>query len=237
MKKSLILVPGLLGHGKYVEQQVAYFKKQGFRVFVYRLSKNDISPLAIAQNLSLLIQEKKLNKAVLWGISFGGLAVMEAAIFYSHQVEAIILGSTACYFLPHRLQRPLKVLKPVFKNIPKEKIYKFACRRHEFPRVKQEIKKLTPEQLENFFETHYQRIIASLEYYRKKNLHQISCPALIYSGKFDALVKPRKSRQLHRLIPNSELLLFDLEDHLPHDVEPDLINSYVQDFLGRLSFS
>ncbi len=67
-----------------------------------------------------------------------------------------------------------------------------------------------------------------------KELPQISAPTLIIVGAEDALNPPSESELLHRLIPNSELIIVENCGHNAPIERPQEINRITLEFLSKI---
>ena len=54
---------------------------------------------------------------------------------------------------------------------------------------------------------------ACLEHDAREVLGRIGCPTLIIGGEGDKVVSPEESRELHRLVPDSELYMYETLGH------------------------
>lgn len=59
-------------------------------------------------------------------------------------------------------------------------------------------------------------------------------PALVVHGRFDVIVAPLNSWQLHQALPNSRFHVIEAAGHLPHIERPDAFLAAVQPFLEAL---
>lgn len=64
-------------------------------------------------------------------------------------------------------------------------------------------------------------------------LHKISVPVLITVGRHDWITPVQASEELHALLPNSELAIFENSGHSPQQEEAELWLATVRDFLTR----
>jgi pimeloyl-ACP methyl ester carboxylesterase len=233
MKKTLILVPGLLGHPKYLQKQVRFFQKD-FNVVQVLHSNQDITPDQIAKNIASLMEAKKIKKAIVWGVSFGGLATLDFGLTYPKKTIALILGCTSYAFRFRKILKHLKLAKPIISKLPKKPIYRAITQKATFKTIFEEQSALSKKDLNRTFSIHFDRVIAAFEYQRQNELKKITAPTLIYATKKDRLISPNRSRKMHQLIKNSKLVELDLVGHMPHEVFPRIVNPLVMDFIKSL---
>ena len=63
-------------------------------------------------------------------------------------------------------------------------------------------------------------------------LHKISVPTLLVSGRFDEAT-PLIVGTIHERIPNSDWVIFEESSHTPHLEEPELFQQVVADWLAQ----
>jgi len=70
------------------------------------------------------------------------------------------------------------------------------------------------------------------DYDRTGRLKEIHVPALFLCGRFDEAT-PETTESYHKLLPNSEMTIFDHSTHMPHLEETDRFIQVVRDFLQK----
>lgn len=70
-------------------------------------------------------------------------------------------------------------------------------------------------------------------YDRTDRLSEIGIPTLFAVGRYDTST-PATTRDYQRLVPGSELVVFDSSGHLPMQDEPDRYNRVIREFLRRV---
>jgi proline iminopeptidase len=63
-------------------------------------------------------------------------------------------------------------------------------------------------------------------------LPEVAVPTLFTCGRHD-LTRPEETTRFHRLVPGSELVVFEGSSHNPHLEEPERYLAVVRDFLRR----
>ncbi|MBN1263177.1 MAG: alpha/beta hydrolase [Candidatus Pacebacteria bacterium] len=236
-QKNLIFVPGILGDSQFFQKQVSFFKDD-YRVHTLSYSRWDITPFQVAAHIRELVISQKIDQPIIWGVSYGGLGVLEYSLKYSGQTKAIILGCTNHAFRFRRIIKPvIRFSKPVIRKMPKKKLYRAFFKRVNFEPVSNSFKNLSPQELDSAFEIHYQRALALFSYHKKRELNQINCPCLIYAARKDRLISTSRSFKMHRLIPKSQFLLVETNCHMPHANRPQEINQSVSHFLETAVFA
>ncbi|MEJ1976350.1 MAG: alpha/beta fold hydrolase [Acetobacteraceae bacterium] len=67
----------------------------------------------------------------------------------------------------------------------------------------------------------------------RPELARITVPTLILAGRHDWICPPDFSEEIHRLIPGSELRIFEHSSHSIRADETDALNAAIANFLGR----
>ncbi|WP_063063886.1 alpha/beta fold hydrolase [Nocardia violaceofusca] len=62
------------------------------------------------------------------------------------------------------------------------------------------------------------------------SLDAIDCPMLIVHGRKDRIIPPQASRELHRLVPGSELIILPTAGHCPQLDDPAAVAALIADF-------
>lgn len=68
-------------------------------------------------------------------------------------------------------------------------------------------------------------------------MRQLKVPTLVVTGRFDMVVPPLNSWQIHQQIPGSRFLVLDRSGHMPFYEEPELFASTVGTFLAEQSLA
>jgi proline iminopeptidase len=63
-------------------------------------------------------------------------------------------------------------------------------------------------------------------------LPAVAVPTLFTCGRHD-LTRPEETTRFHRLVPGSELAIFEASSHMPHLEEPERYLAVLRDFLHR----
>jgi pimeloyl-ACP methyl ester carboxylesterase len=65
------------------------------------------------------------------------------------------------------------------------------------------------------------------------SLKTVRCPTLIVVGSEDAATTPEDARELHVVIPRSELIVLEGAGHMSNWEQPEAFNAAVRSFLDR----
>jgi pimeloyl-ACP methyl ester carboxylesterase len=97
----LVLVPGIQGHWKYMQPTVAALS-QHFQVLTFSLGRADSLDDYVEQ-VARTLDEQGADRAVVCGVSFGGLIALRFAAMHPERTRALVLASTPAPLL--RLRR------------------------------------------------------------------------------------------------------------------------------------
>jgi pimeloyl-ACP methyl ester carboxylesterase len=87
----LVLIPGLQGRWEYMRHAVDALSSC-FRVLTFSLDADDLD--GYARQVASVLSDKGLERAVICGVSFGGLVAVRFAASYPSRCEALVLAST-----------------------------------------------------------------------------------------------------------------------------------------------
>lgn len=197
-----------------------------------------------AEVVVAVLNELKIDKAVLAGNSLGGYIAWATAVLKPTKVSALILVDASGYAytaesvpLAFKLsQNPIASL--LLKNVlPKsivdgsvknvygnpdlvsdklvQRYYDLSLRAGNRAALKERFKQLLPGQMVD-------------------KLHTINVPTLIMWGAKDRLIPLKLGRQFEQDIANSQLVVFDQLGHVPHEEAPDLTVIPVKEFLNSI---
>ena len=242
--------PIVLGHsflcsGKMWREQVPALAEQ-YRVLNLDLrghgNSSEVSrPFSIYDAVSdvvTVLEEVGIEKAVWCGLSFGGWVAMRAALTCPERVEGLILIDTdAGVEHPYRKLRNYAMglgarlfgMRPFLHPIAR--LMFGATTRRQNPALVSEWKG-------EFSRVHVPSLLLCLKAAMKRDsilqrLPEISVPALVVIGEEDRPLPPARSRQLHDLLPDSELVQIPGAGHLSALEQPAAVNEAILDFLER----
>jgi pimeloyl-ACP methyl ester carboxylesterase len=198
-----------------------------------------------ADTLVEVLDELGIDQATFVGNSMGGLLSIEAALRHPDRVTATMLvcsGGIPLTTLRHRA-----VLRPgalaLNTALRHERIRHAALRR---PRVRLAIAarivhrphrveaRYLSEALDGIGARAFGPVLrAALRYDARPYAPRLNRPTLIVWGRHDRLLPLWMGRQLHALIPNSELAVWDDAGHCPMIEHPARFNDLVANFAGR----
>lgn len=231
--KHLIMIPGL-GEGLTTVKGTAVpfalmYRKlaKDFRVHVFSrrtIMPDNFTTRDMAEDIYYAMQQLNIPSANVIGISLGGMIVQHLAIDHPEAVEKLIL----CVTLPCPNPTLVSCLSSwtemasigYFKGILIDTALKSYT--DKYLRMTLWFYKIFAGL---FRSKHKDRFItmakAGMTHDAKETLHRISCPTLIIGGRQDKIVTGEASEHLHKLIPKSELYLYEDYGHGLYEEAPD----------------
>jgi 3-oxoadipate enol-lactonase len=107
----LVLIPGLQGRWEYMRPTVDALA-ESFRVITFSLDRGDLD--ALARQVIAALDEKRIDRATICGVSFGGLVAVRTAAAYPARVTSLVLASTPRPALTLRRRHQIYLRAPWF---------------------------------------------------------------------------------------------------------------------------
>jgi pimeloyl-ACP methyl ester carboxylesterase len=190
---------------------------------------------AMASDAAAVLDAAGINRALVFGVSMGGMIAQEFALQYPAKTHSLILGCTAAGgptavraeskvvdVLLARNMTPDQAREAILPYIydvatPREKIDEdIAVRQRWLP---------TPAG----YMAQLQAVLAFESYSR---LDRITAPTLVIHGKSDALVPPANGELIASRIPAARLVLLDHASHLFLTDQTEAAHEAILDFLS-----
>jgi len=170
-----------------------------------------------------------IERAHLYGQSFGGMVGLEAALTRSERVRSIVLAAT--HAGPSRAARSRTDAK-VPKDRPYLALYSPAFARAHPDHVAEDV--LVGSQQPQSTSAGRRQWEAMQAWDAWDRLSQINVPTLVLHGSDDLLVPVRNAQLLAAAIPGAELAILDGAGHVYHSEQPERADRIVLDFLDRV---
>lgn len=241
--RHLIMIPGLgegmttVG-GTALPMAIMYRKlAKDFRVHMFGRRVDmpaDFGTKDMAEDISRAMVQLNIPSACILGVSLGGMVVQHLAIEHPEQVEKLIL----CVTLPYQNDVLVSCLttwsemaqRSDWKGILIDTLLK--------SNTEASIKKSlwAYKLFGGFFRSkHNDRFIAmakaGIAHNAADRLGEITCPTLILGGRQDKIVTGEASEQLHALIPNSTLYMYEDYGHGLYEEATDFLDRILEFFL------
>ncbi|MBK7969294.1 MAG: alpha/beta hydrolase [Bacteroidetes bacterium] len=220
------------------------YLKQNFRVIAPDLrsfgnSKDDSSELSMdlfANDLIALMDDLKLDKVTVCGLSMGGYIALNAIQRYPERFDTIILCDTQCNADTEegkaKRYKSIEEIKSKGTSEFTEGFLKNAFHPDTLTSKPEIVSDTRTMMLSNSIQafTHGLKALAERKDTCSK-LDQINVPALIICGSDDTLTPVSKAQYLHENIKGSQLSIIPKAGHISNMEQPDEFNKIVYDFL------
>ncbi len=194
-----------------------------------------------------------IDKFIMQGGSYGGFVTLEYALEHQDRLSHVILRDTAASYTFNEVAKRNALSRagelPAITHEVLDKLFdgKYESDQ-DFSDVHLIIAPLynvdfDPEEAKRantqmmfHHETHNYAFTHNLPKYDvRERLHELSIPVLITVGRYDWITPVAASEELHALLPNSELVIFENSGHSPQVEENDRWIATIRDFLARHS--
>jgi pimeloyl-ACP methyl ester carboxylesterase len=200
-------------------------------------------PLYVNQ-LRCFMDALGIEKASLIGQSMGGGTIIKFTTEHRDRVKSIVLVCASG--VPHKCVPAQQILAlpglgELALSLPTEFVRKLIIKK-----VYLYWKEVSQEYFNGL--TWSQKIKGSNEAYLKimrlkffhtlgtevQQLGEMRIPTLIVWGRHDKAIPLRLGQEIHRILKDSKLEIFENSGHEPHDEEPEKFNRAILDFLGEI---
>ena len=249
-EKSLVLIPGFASGAWSWFRQVEELAKK-IRVIVFDprgVARSQISNgtgvnlETLAADVIYLLDELKIEKANVLGVSFGGFVAQEFALAFPERLSKLILVCTSFGGKNH-VAPDLEVLMAFAstENLNKsERIRSFMIPaftsefRQAHGEVIEEVCRLREHNTvpENVYLAQLQ---SAMTFDAEKRVGGIKAETLILTGDADIVVPPQNSRNLVNAMPNAKLTIIKNGSHMFFIEKAEEFNQIVTNFLNAKS--
>ncbi len=199
---------------------------------VYRLK-------GLAKKVSGILDQLGFDQADVLGISWGGALAQQFAHTQSHRLRRLILVSTATGAImvpahPRILAKMIthrRYTDPDYLESVAHELYGGSMRNDPSSAVNALRTASTSHNSAGYF----MQLSAGLGWTSIPFLPRVKAPTLVMSGNDDPLIPACNAKIIAKLIPNSELNIFD-GGHLSLVTEADIHGPEVEEFLDRITF-
>ena len=247
-KLALVFLHGLPGQISNWKYQIAYFEKK-YRVIAYDqrgFGKSD-KPIKVSMNkyledLDKVMENRKLRPedVVLIGHSFGGMVAQAYA--KTRRIRGLVLVGSLVKVKPDIFDKIVWHLPPIFwrkilytENPLTRRLYRKIFFSPSTPKsIFEEFLKDNKEYLETLPAYVFRYGKYFVDYDASPWLREIKTPTLIVVGRDDKVTPVSESETLHKLIPNSGLVIIENAGHLVLYEKADELNRVINEFIERL---
>lgn len=173
----------------------------------------------MADDTAAAMRDAGVDKAVVFGVSMGGMVAQELALRHQPMVQGLILMSTTAG-IPNLKIPDLETIGLLLRSSANgEKWVKVNSRLLLTPKYRGRTREILagwPEAIQKYApgaRTFAYHLIAVLRHSTGSRLARISCPTLVITGDMDVLIPPENSHRLAGLIPGVEFWEIAEEGH------------------------
>jgi pimeloyl-ACP methyl ester carboxylesterase len=191
-------------------------------------SPDEPQPMSVFVEDSIgVMDELKIDRAHIYGQSFGGMVAQEVALVHPDRVRTLVLACTHCGG-SHVIRNPSRVpkAKPYLAMYSEE----FAAAHPDHVAEDQRVARRQPRRPSHSGRRQWE---AMSQFDTFDRLPQIEIPTLVLHGTADQVVDPENGRVLAERIPGAELVWLVGAGHLYHSEQADTADAAVLDFIER----
>lgn len=222
--------------------------QENFRVIAYDIrgfgeseaGTEHFSMELFANDLILLMDTLKIEKASLCGLSMGGYIAMSAIGKHPKRFESLILSDTQCLADTYEAkEKKMKAAEAINKNgvekYAEESIKNLFCtnsfneKKKQIADVREMIQSTSKKSLtDTLFALSDRKSTCS-------QIQDIEVPVLIIVGREDKITPPSASMLMHERIQGSLLKILEQAGHLANLENSDAFNIYLKNFIQQLA--
>ena len=234
----LVLIPGLQGRWEYMRPAVDALSAH-FRVVTFSLGTGDLD--SYAQQVAAALDEARIDRATICGVSFGGLVAVRFAARHSGRCDALVLASTPRPRLRLRRRhefylRAPWIFGPLFIAESPWRLRPEICAAIPDRRAR---RRFSMRALRTLLSApvSLSRMAARAQLITSDDVGsdctRIAAPALIVTGDgaLDHVVPVDGASEYVRLIPNARAVVLERTGHLGSITRPDAFAVLVRDFV------
>jgi 3-oxoadipate enol-lactonase len=234
----LVLIPGLQGRWEYMRPAVDALSAV-FRVVTFSLGTGDLD--SYAQQVAAALDEARIDRATICGVSFGGLVAVRFAAQHPVRCDALVLASTPRPRLRLRRRHELYlrapwILGPLFIaespwRLGPEIRAALPDRRARYLYSRRALGTLLSAPVSLSRMAARARLIASEDV--GSDCSRVTAPTLVVTGEraLDHVVPVDGTSEYVRLIPNARAAVLERTGHLGSITRPDAFAALLRDFV------
>ncbi len=232
-REPLVLLEGMGGDIPGWRRNIPHLAAELF-VVAYDFRGNGLSeapdqPMTMAtfvDDTIALLDELRIDRAHVYGQSFGGMVAQELALAHPGSVRTLILACThagGSHVAPVRARAP--------KDKPWLALYSPSFAEAHPEHVAEDLRVGSQNPQKPHAGRRQWEAMQGFEAYER--LQEIAAPTLVLHGTDDLTVDPKNARILASRIPGAELVLLEGAGHVYHSEQADRTDEVVLDFIRR----
>jgi 3-oxoadipate enol-lactonase len=185
-----------------------------------------------------VMQAAGIARAVVVGLSMGGMAAQACVAAHPEAVEALVLADTTCWY-GENAQAEWEPRARAAEENGLASLVDFQLTRWFSDRTRAERPDITDHAKRVFLANDVPAYAAACRALGAMDLRTkvdgIRCPTLILVGEEDYATPPAMAEDIHRRIAGSELVVLPGVRHLSAVEAPEVVDEHISRLLGRLS--
>jgi 3-oxoadipate enol-lactonase len=242
--RALALAHSLGMDGTLWDAQVRHFGGQ-YRVLTYDARGHGASdkppgPYSVerfGEDFYGVLRAAGIERAVVVGLSMGGMAAQALAAAHPEAVEALVLADTTCWY-GENATREWEPRAVAAEENGLASLVDFQLTRWFADRTRAEQQDVCDHATRVFLANDIAAYAASCRALGAMDLREktasIRCPTLILVGEEDYATPPAMAEDLHQRIPGSEMVVLPGVRHLSTVEAPEVVDAHIERLLGRL---
>ena len=193
----------------------------------------------MAQDVAALMDELRIEGAVVCGLSMGSYVAFEFARLFPNRVRALVLAGARAQGPDEnekesREQQAQRILAEGMSFVADAMLPKVLAPRTlaEKPDVVSPVREMTLRTDPRGAAAAQRGMAARRDY--SNDFTDIDAPTLIFAGREDAIRKTEDADFIHRGVKNSHLEIIDDAGHLMNMEQPEIFNRALLNFLGLI---
>ena len=193
----------------------------------------------LAADWLAIMDKEKIERALLGGLSMGGMTAMRLALAHPERAAALVLLDTSAdpepaidrvaYLLLAEVQRLTGLARP-FAPLIERKFFGRTTRRERRDVVERGLERILEKDARAFYP-------ATQAVFRRngilERLGEIRCPTLVIVGEEDPATPPARAERIASAIPGAELVRIPRAGHLSPMEQPAAVEAAMLGFLDR----
>lgn len=240
--KCILFTHGLTADHSMFEKQIAFFSKEHtvltWDVPLHGISRpyRDFSYKNCADDMKALMEQEKIKKAVLVGMSMGGYPSQEFAFRYPEKVEGFVALDTTPFGTAYYSKSDIwwvKQIAPIARCFTEGMLRKSMAKsvshtEYSCEKMREMLSHLTKEQIIE------QMDIAYGVFIRENRDMELTCPVLILLGEYDKTGKVKAYCQAWAEKTGYPLHIIRGAAHFSNGDNPEQVNYEINAFIKRL---
>ncbi len=244
-RKTVLLLHGLGVYGESWWHQILALQEHGYLPLAPDLpgfgstpaDKGHWSVKSAAANAMRVLDMNGIDKAVVCGLSMGGVVALQLAIEYPARIGGLILINTFSALRPASLSEVVYFVRRglrAYLRSPENQADLVAERVFPLPEHAEWRKRLVQSIKDSDPKVYRQSMLALARYNANRQLADIKIPTMVITGKRDSTVPPTVQERMAKKIPGARHHLVDGAGHGVIIDHAETVNQLILEFLNEI---